>query len=312
MPYALTGKRVWVAGHRGMVGSALVRRLEQEDCHILTVERDRLDLRRQEAVETWVAEHKPQAVFIAAATVGGIQANSSRPAEFFFNNLAITANIIDACYQAGVEKLMFLGSSCIYPRLATQPMREKDLWTGPLEPTNEGYAVAKLAGLTQCKTYRRQYGCDFISVIPTNLFGPGDNLDPAANHVIPALIHKISTAEEKGGAVEIWGTGTPRREFLYVENAADAMVFLMKNYSDEDVINIGAGDDVSIKQLAEMVAQVIGFKGTFFCDTSKPDGMPKKQLEASRLLKMGWQPKISLLEGLERTYAWYKDATAVD
>lgn len=303
-PYSLEGKRVWVAGHRGMVGSALVRRLEQENCEILTVTRSELDLRRQKDVEDWVAANKPQAVFIAAATVGGIQANSSRPAEFLYNNLAITTNIIDASHQYGVEKLMFLGSACIYPRLAEQPMAESCLWTGPLEPTNEGYAVAKLAGITQCKTYRRQYGRDFVSVIPTNLYGPGDNLDPAASHVVPAMIRKVVLAKKSGSPVEIWGTGSPRREFLYVDDAADAMVFLMKAYSGEDVINIGAGEDVSIKDLAATVADVVGFDGPFEFDTSKPDGMPKKQLESSRLLDLGWRPQVSLRDGLERTYQW--------
>jgi GDP-L-fucose synthase len=302
--FDLAGKRVWVAGHRGMVGSALVRRLAASGCQVLTVDRATLDLRRQAEVEAWVAENRPDAVFIAAATVGGIQANSTRPGEFCYDNIAITTNIVHAAHLAGVGKLLFLGSSCIYPRLAEQPMREDSLWTGPLEPTNEGYAVAKLAGITLCKTYRRQYGRDFVSVIPTNLYGPGDNLDPASNHVVPATLTKVARARDNGGPVEVWGTGTPRREFLYVEDAADALVFLMEHWSGDDVINIGAGEDVSIADLARLAAQVVGYTGDFHFDTSKPDGMPRKQLEASRLLEMGWRPKTSLLDGLAATWAW--------
>lgn len=280
--------------------------MEKMGCEILAVDRTDLDLRRQAEVERWMTDAKPQAVFLAAATVGGIQANAARPAQFFYDNVAITTNIIDSAWRVGVEKLMFLGSACIYPRLAEQPMAESCLWTGPLEPTNEGYAVAKLAGITQCKAYRRQYGCDFVSVIPTNLYGPGDNLDPAASHVVPAMIRKVAEANAVGGEVEIWGTGTPRREFLYVDDAADAMVFLMERYAGEDVINIGAGEDVSIRELAEKVADVVGFTGEFRFDTTRPDGMPRKQLDATRLLAMGWRPKVSLTEGILATYGWYK------
>lgn len=302
--YDLSGKKVWVAGHGGMVGSALVRRLAATGAQVVTVGRDQLDLRRQQAVEDWVAEQRPDAVFIAAARVGGIQANASRPAEFFTDNVQITTNIVHAAHLAAVEKLMFLGSSCIYPRLADQPMREDSLWTGPLEPTNEGYAVAKLAGLTQCKAYRRQYGRDFVTVIPTNLYGPGDNLDPASNHVVPAMLAKVARARVNGGPVEVWGTGTPRREFLFVDDAADALVFLMEHWSDETVINVGAGEDVSIAELARMAAQVVGYDGDFHFDVSKPDGMPKKQLEASRILDMGWRPRTSLKDGLAATWRW--------
>ncbi len=253
--------------------------------------------------------NRPDAVFIAAARVGGIQANSSRPGEFFYDNIAVTTNIIEASHGTGVEKLMFLGSSCIYPRLAEQPMKEESYMTGPLEPTNEAYAAAKIGGIAMCKGYRRQYGRDFVSVIPTNLFGPGDNLDPAANHVVPAMIQKVIEAKESGGAVEIWGTGAPRREFLFVDDAADAMVYLMEHYSDEDVINIGAGEDVSIRELAEQVADIVDFRGEFHYDKSRPDGMPRKQLESSSLLAMGWRPSTSLAEGLETTCRWYCEAT---
>ncbi len=307
--YSLAGKRVWVAGHGGMVGSALVRRLRGIDCHVVTVDRADLDLRRQAEVEQWMAETKPQAVFLAAATVGGIQANASRPAEFIVDNLAITANVLGAAAQVGVEKLLFPGSSCVYPRLCAQPMVETDLMTGPFEPTNEPYAVAKMAGISLCRSYRRQYGCDFISVIPTNLFGPGDNLDPAANHVVPGMIAKVVTACESGGPVAIWGTGTPRREFLFVDDAADAMVFLMEHYASEEVINIGAGEDVSILQLAEEIGDLAGYGGEFRCDPTKPDGMPRKQLDATRLLAMGWRPATSLRQGLAATLGWYCDAT---
>jgi GDP-L-fucose synthase len=303
--YDLAGKRVWVAGHRGMVGSALVRRLESVGCQILTVPKAELDLRRQADVEAWMAKAKPQAVFIAAATVGGIQANSSRPAEFIYNNLSIAMNIIEAAHLTGVEKLMFLGSACIYPRLCEQPMVEEAMLTGPLEPTNEPYALAKIAAINLCASYRRQYGCDFISVIPTNLYGPGDNLDPAASHVVPATIRKVAESKQANKPVVIWGTGSPRREFLYVDDAADAMVFLMERYGSGDVINIGAGEDVSILELTEIVAKIIGFDGAMELDTTKPDGMPKKQLEASKLLGMGWTPKTSLLDGLKLTYDWY-------
>ena len=307
--YDLTGKRVWVAGHKGMVGSALVRRLRQLDCQILTVDKADLDLRNQAEVEAWMAENKPQAVFIAAATVGGIQANTTRPAEFIYNNLSIAMNIIHGAHLSGAEKLMFLGSACIYPRLCEQPMVESAMLTGPLEPTNEPYALAKIAAISLCASYRRQYGSDFISVIPTNLYGPGDNLDPAASHVVPATIRKVAEAKEKDAPVVVWGTGSPRREFLYVEDAADAMVFLMERYSSGDVINIGAGEDVSVAELTQIVGDIIGFTGPLEYDTAKPDGMPKKQVEASRLLDMGWRPNVPLRDGLRLTYDWFLQAT---
>jgi GDP-L-fucose synthase len=303
---SLQGKKVWVAGHRGMVGSALVGRLAAENCEILTVDRAEVDLRRQSAVEDWLKDQRPDTVFLCAATVGGIQANSSRPAEFIFDNLAIEMNVIHAAYRAGVERLMFLGSSCMYPRLADQPIQEDSILAGPVEPTNQWYAVAKIAGLKLVQAYRRQYGCDFITAVPTNLFGIGDNFDLAASHVVPAMIRKVRDAKLAGqDSVEIWGTGTPRREFLYVDDAADALVFLMKHYSAEAPINVAGGQDVSIRELAEMVAEVIGFDGKFVYDTTKPDGMPRKALDAQKLLAGGWKARIGLREGLQRTYEWF-------
>jgi len=289
-----------------MVGSALVRRLANSGAAILTVDHDRLDLRRQDATEQWVKTNRPDAVFVAAATVGGIQANSSRPAEFLYDNLAIAANIIHAAASADVSKLVFLGSSCFYPRLAEQPIREDTLLTAPLEPTNEWYAVAKIAGVKLCQAYRRQYGKDFVAVVPTNLYGPGDNFDPDRSHVIPALIRKVHEAKVAGsGPVEIWGTGAALREFLYVDDASDALAFLMESYSEENIINIAGGANVSIRELAEHVGDVVGYTGGFKFDTTKPDGMPKKALDASRLLSVGWQAKTPLRTGLERTYKWF-------
>ncbi len=298
---ALAGRRVWVAGHRGMVGQALVRRLGAAGAEVLTVDRAGLDLRRQADVEDWMAEARPEAVFIAAAVVGGILANDARPAEFIYDNLAIEANLIHAAARLGVSKLMFLGSSCIYPKLCPQPMKEEHLLTGPLEPTNEWYAVAKIAGIKLAQAYRRQHGKDFISVIPTGLYGPGDTFDPKVSHVIPALIRKIEEAKASGGPVEIWGTGTPRREFLYVDDAADALVFLMERYSDERIINAGQGEEVSIAELARRIAAVDGYKGEFKFLTDRPDGMPLKRLDGTRLADMGWRPRTPLDVGLKNT-----------
>ena len=304
--YSLKGKKVWVAGHRGMVGSALMRRLASEDCELLTVTRDTVDLRRQAEVENWLAEHRPQAVFIPAAKVGGILANDSYPAEFLYDNLMIEANIINAAWQCGVEKLLFLGSSCIYPKLAPQPMKEEALLTGPLEPTNQWYAVAKIAGIKLAQAYRRQYGCDFISAMPTNLYGIGDNFDLKSSHVLPALIAKMHAAKEAGDAqVTIWGTGTPRREFLYVDDCADALVFLMTHYSGEDHVNVGFGDDLTIQELAEKVKTAVGFEGELVNDTSKPDGTPRKLMDSSRLHDLGWRPRTGLDEGIAEVYRWY-------
>ncbi len=304
--YELSGKRVWVAGHRGMVGSALVRRLASEDCEILTAGRKDVDLRRQGEVESWVEREKPDCVIVAAATVGGILANDSRPGEFLYDNLAIEANIVEAARRAQVEKLLFLGSSCIYPRLAPQPMREDSLLSGPLEPTNQWYAIAKIAGLMLCRAYRRQYDCDFISAMPTNLYGPGDNFDLTSSHVVPALMAKAAAAKQvNAGELVVWGTGSPRREFMYVDDLADALVFLLRNYSDEEHVNIGVGHDVTIRELAETVARIVGLQGRLRFDTSKPDGTPRKLMDSSRLLGMGWKPKTSLEDGLEKTFAWF-------
>jgi GDP-L-fucose synthase len=306
MAYALDGKRVWVAGHRGMVGSAIVRRLASEGCEVLTVGRDRVDLRRQTEVEDWMAEARPQAIFLAAATVGGIYANDTRPADFIYDNLVIETNVVETARRIGVEKLMMLGSSCIYPRLAPQPMSEDALLTGPLEPTNQWYAIAKIAGLKLAQAYRRQHGCDYISVMPTNLYGPQDNFDPLQSHVLPALIAKAHAAKMAGAAtLPVWGTGSPRREFLYVDDLADACVFLMKTYSADEHVNIGTGTDVTIREVAEKICAVVGFQGTLQFDASKPDGTPRKLLDVSRLRDLGWTAGTSLDDGLALTYDWY-------
>jgi GDP-L-fucose synthase len=304
--YDLKGKRVWVAGHRGMVGSAIVRRLDAEQCEIITVGRDAVDLKCQNDVNGWLSEQQPDAIFVAAATVGGIQANNTRPAEFLYDNLVIETNIIHAAKTVGVKKLMFLGSACIYPRLAEQPMAEDALLTGPLEPTNEWYAIAKIAGIKLCDAYRRQYGCDFISAMPNNLYGPGDNFDLESSHVVPALIRKIHEAKiENGGPVSIWGTGKPLREFLFVDDCADAIVFLMKHYSTEGHVNMGSGQEVSIGELARQIAEVIGFEGDFEFDRDRPDGAPRKLLDVSLITKLGWQAETSLKDGLQNTYRWF-------
>lgn len=304
--YSLAGKRVWVAGHRGMVGSALMRRLASENCELLTVGREKVDFRRQDQVEAWMDAEKPQAVFIAAATVGGILANDTRPAEFIYDNLTIEANIINAAWKAGVEKLLFLGSSCIYPKFAPQPMFEEALLTGPLEPTNQWYAVAKIAGIKLCQAYRWQYGCDFISALPANLYGIGDNFDLQSSHVMPALIAKMHAAKlEHAPSVTIWGTGTPRREFLYVDDCADALVFLVKTYSGGQHVNVGVGEDISIRDLAELIRRIVGFDGDILTDPGKPDGAPRKLMDVSRVEKLGWRARTSLEEGIDGVYRWY-------
>jgi GDP-L-fucose synthase len=309
--FPLAKRRVFVAGHRGMVGSALTRRLARSGCAVLTAGRGEVDLRRQEPTEAWLGAQQPDAVFLAAATVGGILANDTRPGEFLYDNLMIAGNVIEASRRAGVKKLLFLGSSCIYPRLAPQPMPEEALLTGPLEPTNQWYAVAKIAGLKLCAAYRRQYGADFISAQPTNLYGPGDTYDLQASHVVPALIAKTHRAKVTGAAeVEIWGTGTPRREFLHVDDLADALVFLMERYSDESHVNIGWGEDVSIRELAELVAEVVGYTGGFRYAAEKPDGTPRKLLDVARLSGMGWRPRIRLRDGLADAYRWFVDNVA--
>jgi GDP-L-fucose synthase len=304
--YSLAGKRVWVAGHRGMVGSALARRLERENCTVLTADRSALDLRDSRAVSDWVRRTAPQAVFLAAAKVGGIVANSTYPADFLYDNLMIEAAIIHAAFESKVEKLCFLGSSCIYPKFAPQPIPEEALLTGPLEPTNEGYAIAKIAGIRLCQAYRRQYGCDFISAMPTNLYGPGDNFNLENSHVIPAFLRKADEAKRaKEAGMTIWGSGTPRREFLHVDDCADALVFLMKNYSDSGHINVGSGEDLTIDELARAVMKVVGFDGALAHDTGKPDGTPRKLMSNAKIAAMGWTPAISLEQGLAQTYRWF-------
>ena len=305
-PYNLAGKRVWVAGHNGMVGSAIVRRLASENCEVLKASHKELDLTRQADVEAWMQKNKPDAVFVAAAVVGGILANDTRPVDFLTDNLFIQNNIISTAHTIGVEKLMFLGSSCIYPRLAPQPMPENTLLTGPLEPTNQWYAIAKISGIMQCQAYRRQYGRDFISGMPTNLYGPGDNFDLQSSHVLPALLVKAHRAKLAGDkTMTLWGSGKPLREFLYVDDLADACVFLMKTYSDDEHVNIGYGSDVTIRELAETISDVIGFKGTLVYDSTKPDGMPKKLLDSSKLNAMGWRAGTDLKQGIAKAYDWY-------
>ena len=308
--YRLSGKRVWVAGHNGMVGSALVRRLASEKCkEILTVERCECDLVRQVEVEEWIGRSKPDAIFLAAAKVGGILANDAHPGEFLYQNLMIEANVIQAAWANGVEKLCFLGSSCIYPKFAAQPMAESALLTGSLEPTNEAYAIAKIAGIKMCQTYRRQYGADFISAMPTNLYGPGDNFDLSASHVIPALIRKAHEAKISGANnIEIWGTGSPRREFLHVDDCADALVFLMQSYSEFSHVNVGSGEDLTIEELARAVISAVGFEGGICKDLSKPDGMPNKLMSADVLRTMGWSPTIDLKDGLRSAYLHWLEA----
>tara|TARA_R110001606_G_scaffold102807_5_gene225410 strand:+ start:7456 stop:8418 length:963 start_codon:yes stop_codon:yes gene_type:complete len=309
--YSLENKRVYVAGHRGMVGSALIRRLASENvAEILTVTRDEVDLRRQAEVDAWMQDARPDAVFIPAAKVGGILANDTYPADFLYDNLMIEVNLIKASADVEVEKLLFLGSSCIYPKFAQQPLTEDALLTGTLEPTNEWYAIAKIAGIKLCDAMRRQYGHRFISAMPTNLYGPGDNYNLMSSHVIPALLRKAHEARLAGQAsMEIWGSGTPRREFLHVDDCADALVFLMKNYDREGHINVGYGSDVTIAELTQHVMDTVGFVGTITKDTSKPDGTPRKLMDIGRLKAMGWQPKIGLEDGLKDAYQWYLKST---
>jgi GDP-L-fucose synthase len=306
LPYALKGKRVWVAGHRGMVGSAIVRRLESEDCEVMAASRDQLDLTNPVQVDAWVRDRKPQAVFLAAAKVGGILANDTYPADFLYDNLMIETSIIHAAFRGDVEKLLFLGSSCIYPKFAPQPIPEDALLTGPLEPTNEAYAIAKIAGIKLCEAYRRQHGRDFISAMPTNLYGPGDNFDLQSSHVIPALMRKTHEAKAAGKTdMTIWGTGSAQREFLHVDDCADALVHLMLHYSGNQHVNVGTGTDISIAGLAEMMKTVVGFDGAIVKDTTKPDGTPRKLLDIGKLKATGWIPKIVLQQGLEATYRWF-------
>jgi GDP-L-fucose synthase len=307
MLFDLTDKLIWVAGQHGMVGAALMRRLRHETCQLLLDPgRAALDLRRQSEVEEWVASHRPQVVLLTAGRVGGIYANDTFPADFLYDNLLIEANIIRAAYRTGVEKLMFFGSSCIYPREAPQPIPEHALLAGPLEPTNEAYAVAKIAGIKLCQAYRRQHGCDFISAMPTNLYGPGDNFHAETCHVPAALLRRFHEAKVGGvSEVVVWGSGTPRREFLYVDDLADASVHLLKHYSDDSHVNIGAGYDVTIATFAQHIARCVGFAGRIVYDRSRPDGMPRKLLDSSRIQALGWTPITSLEEGLKLYYDWF-------
>jgi len=301
--YSLAEKRVWVAGHKGMVGSALVRRLESEDCEVLTVDRSELDLTDQRAVLGWMHNHRPQAVFLAAARVGGILANDTRPVDFLRDNLLIETAVFTGAESVGVEKLLFLGSSCIYPKHAAQPLREEALLTGALEPTNEWYALAKIAGVKLAQAYRKQFGCDYISAMPTNLYGPGDNYDLSASHVLPALIRKVHEAKESGSALEVWGSGSPLREFLYVDDCADACIHLMQHYSDDMPVNVGSGEEISILALTRLVMDVVGYQGEIVTDPAKPDGTPRKLLDSSRLKSLGWLPMVTLREGIALAYA---------
>ncbi len=304
--------RIFVAGHRGLVGSAISRRLQRAGAtNIITRTKEEMDLRDQATVDRFFAEEHPEYVFLAAAKVGGILANSMYPADFIRDNLSMELNIIDAAYRHGVRKLLFLGSSCIYPKLAPQPIREECLLSGELEPTNDAYAIAKIAGIKMCQAYNRQYGSDFIAVMPTNLYGPGDNFDLQNSHVLPALIRKFYEAKVgRSSSVLIWGTGTPRREFLHVDDLADACLFLMDRYSGSEIINVGVGEDLSVRELAELVGSVVGFTGDLVFDTSKLDGTPRKLLDVTRVHGLGWRAKIGLREGVEQTYQWFLEHTA--
>lgn len=301
--YSLEGKRVWVAGHRGMVGAAIVRRLREEGCDILIASRHDVDLRLQSETRAWMEDTKPDAIFLAAGKVGGILANNTYAADFIYDNLMIVANVIEAAYRIGVEKLLFLGSSCIYPKFAKQPIVEDALLSGPLEPTNEWYAIAKIAGIKLAQAYRKQHGCDFISAMPTNLYGPGDNFDLQSSHVMPALIRKAHDAKLRGDKeMVMWGSGTPRREFLHVDDCADACVYLIKTYSGDIHVNVGSGEDITILELTQLVCNIVGFEGKIVHDLSKPDGTPRKLMSADMIRKLGWQPKIPLEQGIRETY----------
>ncbi|MCE5191890.1 MAG: GDP-L-fucose synthase [Actinomycetia bacterium] len=306
----MRSSRIYVAGHSGLVGGAIMRRLQRKGHEtLITRSHAELDLTNQDAVNQFFDEQRPEYVFLAAAKVGGILANSTYPADFIRENLQIEVNVIDAAHRSGVRKLVFLGSSCIYPKMSPQPIKEEYLLTGPLEPTNEAYAIAKIAGLTMVKAYREQYGFNGISLMPTNLYGPGDNFNLETSHVLPALIRKFDDAKRAGAPnVTVWGSGTPRREFLHVDDLADAAAFLMDKYDGEDLVNVGVGHDVSIADLAALVAQVVGYEGEIVYDTSKPDGTPQKLLDNSRLLSLGWRPKVPLKDGITKTYRWYLES----
>ncbi|MZR15479.1 NAD-dependent epimerase/dehydratase family protein [Maritimibacter sp. DP07] len=306
MSYDVTGKRIWVAGHRGMVGGAVVRRLASEDCEVVTAGREVMDLTRQAEVDDWMAETRPDVIVMAAARVGGILANDTHPVDFLQDNLLIETNIARAAHAADVERFLFLGSSCIYPKMAPQPMAEDSLLTGPLEPTNEWYAIAKIAGIKLMQAYRKQYGRDWISAMPTNLYGPGDNYDLESSHVLPALLRKFHEAKESGAErVEVWGSGTPLREFLHCDDLADALVFLLKEYSGAEHVNVGSGVEVSIRELAETIARVVGYEAELVFDATKPDGTPRKLMDSGRLHAMGWNRARPLEEGIRDAYAHF-------
>lgn len=309
----IAGKRVYVAGHRGMVGGAIVRRLAHEGCTILAADRSEVDLRDPAAISAWMAREKPDLVFLAAARVGGILANDTYPAEFLYDNLMIAANLIHAAHETGVEKLLFLGSSCIYPKFATQPMTEDQLLTGPLEPTNEWYAIAKIAGIKLVQAYRRQYGRDFISAMPTNLYGPGDNYDLNSSHVLPALIRKAQMLKSgEASILPVWGTGEAKREFLHVDDCADACLFLMRHYTGEEHVNVGTGEDIRIIDLARLVCRIVGTEPKIELDPTKPDGTPRKLMDIAKLRALGWSPSISLEDGISRTWAQLRDLGRFD
>lgn len=312
MPFDLAGKRIYIAGHRGMVGSALVRRLASEGCETITADRGTVDLIRQDQVESFLKEQRPDVVMIAAARVGGIHANDSRPAEFLYDNMMIEANLIHAAHQLGVEKLVFFGSTCIYPKFAAQPISEDSLLTGALEPTNQWYAVAKIAGIKLCQAYRRQYGCDYIAVQPTNLYGPGDNYDLTSSHVLPALLRKAHEAKARSDqAISVWGDGSALREFMHVDDLADAAVHLLKHYSGEGIVNIGSGAEVTIADLANIIMQIVGFKGRLEFDASKPNGTPRKLVDTARLKRLGWDGARNLEQGIADTYSSFLRETEV-
>lgn len=304
-PHDLRKKRIWVAGHNGMVGQALLRRLAHEGCDILTVSRDDLDCCHQGAVQDWMQQNRPDMIILAAAKVGGIGANNDHPAEFFYDNMMISTNVIHSAYEAGVDRLLFLGSSCIYPRECGQPITEDMLLTGALEPTNEAYALAKIGGLKMAQYYRRQYGCDFISAMPCNLYGVGDRYDVHGSHVIPALIMKAHAAKDSNAPLHVWGSGSARREFLYVDDLADSLVMLLKSYNGAEHINIGSGEEVQIKDVVYMVRDVVGHTGDVIFDVSKPDGTPRKVMDKSKVAEAGWMPKMSLRDGIQKAYMDY-------
>jgi GDP-L-fucose synthase len=304
--FPLAGKRIFVAGHRGMVGSALMRRLGTENCQIIVADRSALDLTQQIEVDRWMGANRPDAIIVAAAKVGGILANDTEAAEFIYQNVMIAANLISAAHRCDVGRLLYLASSCVYPRLAAQPIVEEALLTGPLEPTNDAYAVAKIAGIKLCQAYRKQYGRDYICAMPTNLYGPGDNFDLHSGHVLPSLIRKAYEAKRKGASeLTIWGSGTPRREFLHVDDCADALVLLLQAYSAAEHINVGSGEDLTIRELTELVARVVGFAGRIVTDPTRPDGTPRKLMSGERLARLGWRPQIGLEAGVRETFRWY-------